>query len=304
MAKKKIGFGDLYCAFCGEGVEKKTDICPKCGHRYDDSKFDNIELFGAGGIGWSEQSDNPCFKQRNKKNVIGMIIIMMIVSLIIFSVIYFTSDLEISELLPIFGGVMAVEWIFWIIWLIAQYANRNGWEGTVERKESYQQEYTRKDAEGYRQTYTQTVYKVHFRKLNGKRKTLTSIDHCEWYDYLHEGDRVRYHGKNMNYYEKFDKSRDRFIPCASCGAMRDPRDNYCGRCGCVILKAPHPATPQQAFMNQRPVNGEAPYAIPITNPDQESVTEGVNRPVPKFCPNCGSKTNGGKFCRSCGTKLM
>lgn len=304
MAKKKIGFGDLYCVFCGEGVEKKTDICPKCGRRYGDIRFDDIELFGAGGIGWSEQADNPCFKQRNKKNIAGMIIIMMIVSLIILAVIYFTSDLELSELLPIFSGVMAIEWTFWIIWLIAQYANRNGWEGTVERKESYQQERTVKDNEGNQFTETQIIFKVYFRKLNGKKKTLTSIDHSEWYDYLHEGDRVRYHGKNMSYYEKFDKSRDRFIPCVSCGAMRDPRENYCGKCGCVILKAPHSATPQQAFKNQRLVNGETPYAIPITNPVQKKEAEVVIRPLPKFCPNCGAKTNGDKFCRSCGAKLI
>ena len=25
--------------------------------------------------------------------------------------------------------------------------------------------------------------------------------------------------------------------------------------------------------------------------------------VPKFCPNCGSPTNGAKFCSNCGTKL-
>ena len=25
--------------------------------------------------------------------------------------------------------------------------------------------------------------------------------------------------------------------------------------------------------------------------------------TPKFCPNCGTPTNGAKFCSSCGTKL-
>jgi membrane protease subunit (stomatin/prohibitin family) len=26
--------------------------------------------------------------------------------------------------------------------------------------------------------------------------------------------------------------------------------------------------------------------------------------VPNFCPNCGTKTNGGNFCANCGTKLV
>jgi len=25
--------------------------------------------------------------------------------------------------------------------------------------------------------------------------------------------------------------------------------------------------------------------------------------VPKFCPNCGTPTNGARFCSNCGTKL-
>ena len=25
---------------------------------------------------------------------------------------------------------------------------------------------------------------------------------------------------------------------------------------------------------------------------------------PKFCPNCGTPTNGSKFCPNCGTKLL
>ena len=29
----------------------------------------------------------------------------------------------------------------------------------------------------------------------------------------------------------------------------------------------------------------------------------AERSVPKFCPNCGTKTNGAKFCTNCGTKL-
>lgn len=29
-----------------------------------------------------------------------------------------------------------------------------------------------------------------------------------------------------------------------------------------------------------------------------------NENVPKFCPNCGTKTNGAKFCPECGTKLI
>ena len=35
-----------------------------------------------------------------------------------------------------------------------------------------------------------------------------------------------------------------------------------------------------------------------------SNTSNGNENIPKFCPNCGTKTNGAKFCPECGTKLI
>lgn len=125
MAKKKIGYGDFYCVFCGEGVEKKAEICPRCGRPYySENRYGAVPALGAGGVGWSDQVNNPCFKKNSRKNIFGMIIIMMIISVIIFSAIYFTSDMDFDEVLPIFGGVMAIEWVFWIVWLIGQYGKR------------------------------------------------------------------------------------------------------------------------------------------------------------------------------------
>ena len=37
---------------------------------------------------------------------------------------------------------------------------------------------------------------------------------------------------------------------------------------------------------------------------QQSNSNTSNENVPKFCPNCGTKTNGAKFCPECGTKLV
>lgn len=39
------------------------------------------------------------------------------------------------------------------------------------------------------------------------------------------------------------------------------------------------------------------------NSTTSGVTEGGNGPVPNFCPNCGTKTNGANFCSNCGAKL-
>ena len=38
-------------------------------------------------------------------------------------------------------------------------------------------------------------------------------------------------------------------------------------------------------------------------PQQQAAAGGAGGAVPKFCPNCGTPTNGAKFCGNCGTKL-
>ena len=56
------------------------------------------------------------------------------------------------------------------------------------------------------------------------------------------------------------------------------------------------------MMGQQMVNqmGEAQQSSQQSN----SNTSNGNENVPKFCPNCGTKTNGAKFCPECGTKLV
>lgn len=50
----------------------------------------------------------------------------------------------------------------------------------------------------------------------------------------------------------------------------------------------------QQMMNQMPAQGQqvAPAAAPV-----------AGGAVPKFCPNCGTPTNGANFCPNCGNKL-
>jgi len=57
------------------------------------------------------------------------------------------------------------------------------------------------------------------------------------------------------------------------------------------------ANQNQQTVQPTPVTGQ-PIQQPATNAEQS-----VQSPVMSFCPNCGTKTNGGNFCGNCGTKL-
>ena len=110
---------------------------------------------------------------------------------------------------------------------------KKDWEGIVESKKSYIEERrgsSNDDTAGYTH-----VYKLVFRTADGKKKTLRDQNNSRRFDYFREGDRLRYIG-SLGYYEKYDKSQDPIIPCAGCSSERDARENYCGRCGCIMLK--------------------------------------------------------------------
>ena len=238
MAKKIIGYGDFYCWKCGKNIEKGHETCPFCGAAYE--RFDTDEAKGAGGVGWSSQAEHSSFaawRKRNRRTFqIWMILLSLVIGVILFVV---PGELEFdAEGLKIYAGVLAIVWAIDLLWYYFNNKTRKDWEGVVERKLT--EEYTRtvKDEEHGKHKERHTRFIVQFRKADGGEEKLTETDKPQWYDYLDEGDRVRYHGhRGMNYYEKYDKSEDEVIPCAGCGSVRDARENFCGRCGCIILKS-------------------------------------------------------------------
>ena len=276
MAKKRIGYDNLYCTRCGEAIEKGTVACPNCGAPYDEEKrWAGVPSLGAAGIGFSSHASDGTFRKHKTRYGLGVLVFLLIVSVIIFLAMLLSGDIDLSAGgLVIFGAVMAVLWTFWILWYVIDNRKVKDWDGVVTRKEQETTRYVRKDEDGYRHTQEQTAYRVWFRTDGGKTKKLVQYDKPAWYNYLNEGERVRYHG-GKNYYEKYDKSREETLPCAGCGSRRDAREDYCGRCGCRMLKADSPVAAAEAV-----------------------------RMAPHYCAACGAPLGqGAKFCENCGTKI-
>ena len=178
----------------------------------------------AAGTGFSSHASDGTFRKHKTRYGLGVLIFLLIVSVIIFLVMLISGDIDLSVGgLVIFGAVMAILWTFWILWYIIDNRKVKSWDGVVTRREQETTRYVEKDEEGYRHTREQTAYRVWFRTDTGKTKKLVQYDKPAWYNYLNEGERVRYHG-GKNYYEKYDKSPAlrglRFPPRREGGLLR------------------------------------------------------------------------------------
>lgn len=238
MAKKIIGYGSFFCWNCGKRIENKKKNCPYCGSKYSgEDRYDNYSALGAGGLGWSNKTNHPCFKEYFKNNRKFGLIWLTGISIIVPAALILTGEIKIdTEGIMVIGGVIAVFWIIGLIFLFKNSKNMPAWDGIVEDKKIFQKTRHKKDREGKKYEESYTEYIVYVRRENNDIFELKKEDSAQ-YDYFRKGDYVHYHGdKYLHYIEKYDKSFDTTVFCACCGDIRDIRDNYCERCGCILLK--------------------------------------------------------------------
>lgn len=213
-----------YCSFCGTKLKNTDEICPSCGKTISEEQYAGIERIGAGGTGFAETIDHESFAAYRKKLKKTVRIILPIIALVIAIGLMFMG---VGPAGSIFAGICMLVLMFAVA--AVQGRKKPDWEGTVTKK-SYSH-IRKKGADSH-------IYKIHFRTDSGENKTQTWRSHTSVYDYLQEGDRVRFLGSIGTPYafEKYDKSTDESIPCVCCGHLMDPRYTFCTLCGGFLLK--------------------------------------------------------------------
>lgn len=79
------------------------------------------------------------------------------------------------------------------------------------------------------------VVKFHILDDSGKMRYYYMYTDTEPVTYFREGDRIRHHG-GLLYFEKAEKSKDKYIVCNICGRRQELSKDTCYLCGYNLLK--------------------------------------------------------------------
>ena len=230
----------MICPNCGSLTREGAKFCEHCGARLEPeaaSRTDAFYGYEPGQMrlapGFSRRIDSESVQAALKKNrrvtrLFG--VVAVIVPLIGFGIYGKVSDaMEFWEAL--FAGIV-ISVIMAVTMLIVLLKNRfsKPFEGTLTGKKHTR--HVRRSNDGYRQS--RHDYILYITDADGKRhkkKTTSTI-----YNYLNEGDRLRYLPQFPLPFEKYDKSRDAEIPCLFCGTMNPVRNDNCSVCHNPMIK--------------------------------------------------------------------
>lgn len=251
----------MFCRKCGNQLPDDARFCDNCGAKVERSetivntgeKIPGKAPLDYGKdvsdprlIGFSHVCTDPAiteFKEKKKKSSGGcMMSLALTIPVVVFAmglIGMFTGENDISDALFITCLSLVPAALFLIISFV-QKANakreKPSWEGVIVSKEKekvrdYHKE--KHNSEGGKQYYT--IYTFHARTDDGQDKKFSKSDEPALYGYYNEGDRIKYHPV-LEYYEKYDKSHDKYIFCACCGCRNQIGNNVCSKCGMPLFK--------------------------------------------------------------------
>lgn len=184
-------------------------------------------------IGYSSKIKDPAFDKyianSNRWSAIFSCILAVIAAAGFFIYGEISSEMDNPQALFIGLGIGSM----FVLIAVYQVVSRNTtktWDGYVSEKTSEQKQRKQNTSKDY---YME--YKIVIIDEKGKSHIMLFEDDDTVYNYYKVGDRVRHH-KELNSYEKYDKSNDIIIFCNACGSLNDIDDNYCFRCNCPLLK--------------------------------------------------------------------
>ncbi len=223
MANESKLYIGRYCSACGKRHEKGAASCPFCGVQIGAERFAGVNRTGAAGIGYSSRTHDPVFAVKKRKYRKYVLIFVPAFSVLLALILIIAG---VNPGLSALIGLILTAII--LPFSLLSFRQKSSWEGTVVGKKRT----------SYGDHRRRHKYIIRFETKDGRRKSQKWGVYPPLFDYLSEGDRVRYDGEIGGAYafEKYDKSRDDAVPCVSCGYLQDARQAYCTACGCPLMK--------------------------------------------------------------------
>lgn len=224
----------MLCLVCGKVIGENASFCRHCGAVQNAPPVLRQEQPEQSSIGFSSKINDPAFLKYKKKSAGWSFIFSFILAVI--AIIGFpiygnaSGEIDWPESLYYGAGIGGMFIVIALLQTLKRGLDKT-WDGVIEDKKTY----TVREIDRDGPDHFHRMYILKVRKDSGGLKKHKWRDIPGPYDYYNIGDRVRHH-RGFYYYEKFDKSRDSVIMCASCLTMNDIHTQTCSRCKCPLLK--------------------------------------------------------------------
>ena len=235
----------MFCQNCGTQQNENARFCENCGAGINGAApcggyAPAQPSYDPSLIGFSQRIHDPVFEELRKESFRRSInhgLFFLPIVVLLFQIAPFFSDDFTRPIALTVGCIVGGFGLVGSLLGGARQAMAKDWDGEViDKKITEHQTYGRND--NIEMYYFHTIY---FRLAGGGRKKMRKrlstgeLDHWDMMVYLNIGDNARYHGK-LDYFEKYDKSRDTQVPCANCRQFIDIRLDNCPVCRVPVIK--------------------------------------------------------------------
>jgi len=228
----------MYCQNCGTSLVENARFCKSCGSEQKQNVEAQQLNVSSGTVGFSWKINDPAFAKyiKSSNRWSGIFAFILAVAAVIGFFIYgeTSSEMENPQALYIGFGIGGMFLLIALLQIIGRGKSKT-WDGIVvdKRVKKKRRKQRTGDDDFYWVDYME--YVVFIKSDNGKKHQIRVEDDDTVYNYYQVGDKVRHH-KGLNTYEKYDKSRDKFIICNACASINDIQHDVCSRCKCPLLK--------------------------------------------------------------------
>ena len=185
--------------------------------------------------GYSKVINSPSFKKAvKKKKIISFIACIFFIALPIIGAFFYSKILQLMKLSEAMNIGLITSFILFVLisffWMMKLRLKQ--WDGVVIEKKIVEQHVVhRRNHRRIEEDYN--IYYIVVRKDSGGTTVIQQRDGF-YYNYLAIGDKIRYHPE-INYYEKYDKSKDLCVLCPFCNKENYLTTNVC-ECGAPVIK--------------------------------------------------------------------